>query len=31
MSTLIDALARASDGFATFSHLIGLLDWRACT
>jgi hypothetical protein len=28
MSTLIDALARASDDFANFAHLINLLDWR---
>lgn len=31
MSDFIDALARASDGFANLSHLIALLDWRACT
>ena len=28
MSTLIDALARASDGFANLAHLTCLLDWR---
>ena len=31
MSILIDALARATDGFANLSHLAGLLDWRVCT
>jgi hypothetical protein len=27
---LMDILAPATDGFATLSHLIGLLDWTAC-
>ena len=31
MSTLIDALSRATDGFANLAHLISLLDWRACS
>ena len=30
MSTLMDILARATDGFASLSHLIASLDWRAC-
>jgi hypothetical protein len=30
MSTLIDALARVSDGFANLAYLTELLDWRAC-
>ena len=31
MSTLVDALARASDGIANLAHLISLLDWRFCS
>jgi hypothetical protein len=31
MSKLIDALSRASDGFANLAYLISLLDWRFCS
>jgi hypothetical protein len=31
MSTLIGALARASDDFANFAQLINLVDWRFCS
>ncbi len=30
MSSLMDMLTRTTDGFATWSHLTSLLDWRAC-
>jgi len=30
MSTLIGAIARAFDGYAHLSHLLSMLDWRAC-
>lgn len=30
MSTLVNAIARAFDEFVDLSHLVSLLDWRAC-
>ena len=30
MSTLVNAIERTLDRFTDLSHLIELLDWRAC-
>ena len=30
MTTLIGALARVTGGFVNLSHLVSLVNWRAC-